>query len=91
MDYIEEVERLLFKFWEELPQPKETYTMWFYHSRYDVIRWLFSKKVKLPEVEKCTNANTAEKVQQSFIKSDAEERVTMFVRNALNEQTGLKI
>ncbi len=49
MNYIDQIEDLLFKYWEELPEGKETYTMWFYRYRKGVVQWLFSQMVEMPE------------------------------------------
>jgi len=56
MDDIESVENLLFKFWQDMPEPKTNYTLWFYTYRKNVIQWLFSRMVEMPEEYQCKNA-----------------------------------
>ena len=47
MDDIDRVENMLWQYWSELSEPKETYTKWFYSQRKQVVAWLFSRDVKL--------------------------------------------
>ena len=45
---IDNIEMSLYGFWEQLPEPKENYTIWFHSYRADIIQWLFSNTVEIP-------------------------------------------